>query len=81
VLVEDPDIERRVIGLPDLVGAAGFATMQQVEALRVGAGPFLCQRDQCWIELPNHTVDLPVAWLDPAALPRDRSHLPLNRRR
>jgi hypothetical protein len=41
--VEDPDIERRVVGLPDLVRAAGLPSIEEVVLLAVRFRPGLRQ--------------------------------------
>ena len=50
-LVEDPDVQRRVVGLPDLVGSAGLAAIEQVEALAVHLRALVGERDQGGVEL------------------------------
>lgn len=50
LLVGDPDIERRVIRLPDLVGRGRFAPVEQVELLPVGLAALVGQGDESRVE-------------------------------
>src|SRR5215467_7758914 len=80
MIVEDPDVERSVISLPDFVGTAGFPTMQQIETLGVGLRAFVGKRDRRRVQVADQAVDLAVGRLWPAMLPSDRSNLALNGR-
>ena len=49
-LIEDPHIQRRVIGLPHLVGSARFTPIQELELLRVVFRPPMRECDQTRIQ-------------------------------
>jgi hypothetical protein len=59
--VEDPDIERRVVGLPDLVRAVGLPSIEEVVLLAVRLRPCLRQGDERRIECADDRVDAGVA--------------------
>ena len=45
-IVEDPQVKRCVIGLPDLIRSTGLAPIQELESVRVYLRAFMSQRDQ-----------------------------------
>ena len=76
-LVAHPEVEGRVVGLPDLIGSAGLAAaeqaVEQVELLPIGCRPLVRERDQGRVgevEPADHVVDPAVAGHRPALLVR-----------
>lgn len=68
LVVEDPDIERGVIGLPDLVRVASLPSIEQVVLLAGGLRPGPRQGDERRIECADDRVDAGVARNGPATL-------------
>ena len=68
---KDPEIERRVIRLPDLVGTIRFAAIHEVEALAMRLGSPMRQRRETRIEVPDESVGGAVAGSRPTLLARN----------
>jgi len=80
VLVQDPQVERGVVGLPGRVRGRGLVAVEQIEGLLVGLGPLMGQDDQARIEMAHDVVDAPVAGHGPSLLPRHGRHLTVDAR-
>jgi hypothetical protein len=66
--VEDPQIQRRVIGLPHLVRPTCLPPVQQLEAVRILLRPIVRQHHQAGIQAANDAVHGGIARLVPAVL-------------
>jgi hypothetical protein len=51
ILPANPEIYQRMIGLPDIVGVCGLASIEEIERGAVGFRPGVCQGYQRGIEL------------------------------
>ena len=64
-----------MVGLPDLVGPAGFAPVEQVEGLPIGLRPLVRQGAQARIEVGNDIMYGAIAGGRPAVLSGNRLDL------
>src|SRR6185437_6769386 len=77
-LVEDANVERRVVRLPELVGSVGFPAVEQIERLSIRLGALVGQGQQPRVELADDGIDGTVARYPPALLLRDSRHLTMH---
>jgi hypothetical protein len=55
--VFQPDVQFRMIGLPDGVGTSGLVAMDQIDCVGIGLRPFVGQGHQGWVERADHGID------------------------
>src|SRR5438128_1401620 len=67
-VVTDPEVKRRVVGLPDLVGLAGLAAVEQLEGVLIHLGPFVSEGHQGRVDLLDDSIHAAVAGDGPALL-------------
>ena len=79
-VVEHSQVEGRMVGLPQLVRAAGGAPINEVEGVGVRLGSLVRERDRRRIEPPDDDRDRAGAGDRPALVPGDRHHLAVDGR-
>jgi hypothetical protein len=77
-LIEDEQVELRVVGLPDRVGRGGLAPQRQLEAVAVGGRTVMSEREQTAVERGDDRPSGRVTRCRPAAFGRQPADLPVH---
>lgn len=80
-LVAHPEVERRVVCLPEIVGSGRFPAMEQVEGEPIGLRPRVCQGDEACVDALDARGDGAITRHWPVLPPGDPRDLAMDVRR